>query len=152
MSGMPVELFVNNPLDVKENYELALDFACHSSRFFCLDEFLLSCMAQAIFPKSLSDHCRGLRRTFHKICIQFDSYLVSEAIRNRIGPDSYILVRWCLQFWLHFKWFNDIMILRVFVVYYLCGDFMSTDKKVTLSTQISIVPVSVASYCWKKLH
>jgi hypothetical protein len=36
------ELFVNNPFDVKENYEYAFDFALHLSRLFRLGVFGLS--------------------------------------------------------------------------------------------------------------
>jgi hypothetical protein len=62
------ELFVNNPLDFKENFEHALDFtlllSCRFSVSLSLD-FLR--MVPGFFPINLSNHCRGHRGDLHKI-------------------------------------------------------------------------------------
>jgi hypothetical protein len=56
---------VNNPIDVKENGEHALDFALPSSRPFSASLSLdFPCKARALFPERLSNHCQGLRSTF----------------------------------------------------------------------------------------
>jgi hypothetical protein len=47
------ELFVNNPIDVKENYEHALGFALHLSRLFGLGEFGLSMYGSCFSPQML---------------------------------------------------------------------------------------------------
>jgi hypothetical protein len=74
------EFFVNNPLDVKENNEHALDFALHLS----LSPFSVSvsmdiplnypCTAHAFFLERFSNHCQGVNRTFSGICTKFDSH------------------------------------------------------------------------------
>jgi hypothetical protein len=65
-----VKLFVNNPLDVKENYEHADNFALHLSLFLFLASVSLGfpCRDHAFFPDCLSNHCQGLHHTFFKIC------------------------------------------------------------------------------------
>jgi hypothetical protein len=50
---------MTNPLEVKENDEKALDFALSVS--VSLD---FPCMADALFPESLSNHCQGLVELF----------------------------------------------------------------------------------------
>jgi hypothetical protein len=48
------EFFVNNPLDVKENDEHALDFALHlSCLFFGLSQFGLSVYRACLLPQML---------------------------------------------------------------------------------------------------
>jgi hypothetical protein len=48
------EFFVNNPLDVKENDEHALDVAVHLSRLFpVLNSLKFPCTAHAFFPERL---------------------------------------------------------------------------------------------------
>jgi hypothetical protein len=51
------EFFVNNPLDVKENYKHALDFALHLFAFLVCPKpsmpFQHQCMAHASFPEHL---------------------------------------------------------------------------------------------------
>jgi hypothetical protein len=59
------EFFVNNPPDVKENDEYALDFALRLSRLFSVSVTSgFRRTAHALFPERLSKHCRGLRLTF----------------------------------------------------------------------------------------
>jgi hypothetical protein len=47
------DFFTNNLLEVKENYEHALDFAPHLSRFFGLGEFGLSVYGSCFLPQTL---------------------------------------------------------------------------------------------------
>jgi hypothetical protein len=76
---------VNNPLDVQENYEHALDFALHLSRLFSVSVNLdFSGTAHAFFPERLSNHCHGLSRNFSKICTKFDAGPLSDSLQNRI--------------------------------------------------------------------
>jgi hypothetical protein len=84
------KFFVNNPLDVKENYEHALDFfSSPVSPFSVYLEpsmpFELLCTAHAFFPKHLSS--QGLRPNFSEICTKVDAVLLSDPSRNRIWPD-----------------------------------------------------------------
>jgi hypothetical protein len=95
MCGMSVrpacqdEFFENNPLDVKENDDHALDFTFHLYHLFSLCEFGLSvygscflppfpCMVHAFLPEHLSNHCQGLRRTSSQICTKFDAIPLSD--------------------------------------------------------------------------
>jgi hypothetical protein len=61
----PDECLVNSPLDAKENYEHASDFALH-----------LSCLLWAVtfFPESLSNHCQVLCYIFSEICTTFGAH------------------------------------------------------------------------------
>jgi hypothetical protein len=61
--------FVNNPLEVKEIYEHALDFALRVSRLFRS----LSVWAFLVRLVRLSNHCQCLRRSFPEIFTRFDS-------------------------------------------------------------------------------
>jgi hypothetical protein len=47
------EFVVNISLDIKENYEYALEFALHLSRFFGLSEFALSLYGSCFLPRKL---------------------------------------------------------------------------------------------------
>jgi hypothetical protein len=44
---------VKNPTEVKDDYEHALDFALHLSRFFGLSEFGLSVYGSCLLPRTL---------------------------------------------------------------------------------------------------
>jgi hypothetical protein len=68
------ELFVNKPLDMKENDEHALDFALHPTRLFLsrwVWTFPLG--AHSFFHERLCNHFQGLRLTFPKISTRFDA-------------------------------------------------------------------------------
>jgi hypothetical protein len=80
---------VNNPFDVKENDEHALDFALHVSRLFSVSFNLeLPCTAHAFLSERLSNHCRGLRCTVSEICTKFDAVPLSEPSPNLIRPET----------------------------------------------------------------
>jgi hypothetical protein len=80
------EFFVNNPLDVKENDEHALDFALHLSPFSACPElsmpFKHQCMVQVLFSEHLFNHWQGLCHTFSKICTKFDEHSLSDPSQN----------------------------------------------------------------------
>jgi hypothetical protein len=83
------EFFVNSSLNVKENYECALDFALHLSCLFSISvssDFPYK--AHAVLSERLSNHCQGLRRTLSEICAKFDAVALSDPLRNRIRPDT----------------------------------------------------------------
>jgi hypothetical protein len=85
----PGEFFVNNPLDVKENYEHALDFAFRLSRLFEFGHAIQTHVYDSHFlPVRLSDHRQGLRYTLSDICTKFDAVPLSDTSRNRIKPDT----------------------------------------------------------------
>jgi hypothetical protein len=64
---------MNNPLDVKENNEHALEFTLQLSCLFTVSMSLefpykQPYMAHAFFPEHLSHHFQGLCHTFSEIC------------------------------------------------------------------------------------
>jgi hypothetical protein len=65
------EFCLNNPLDVNENVEHALDFALHLTFLLVLVSLDFQCTAHAFIPERLSNHCQGLICTFSKICTKF---------------------------------------------------------------------------------
>jgi hypothetical protein len=71
------EFFVDNPLDVNENDELALDCLSPVPPFsFCPEPSMIfkhPHAADACFPERLSNHCQCFRLTFSEICKKFDS-------------------------------------------------------------------------------
>jgi hypothetical protein len=58
------EFFVNNPLDVKENYEHALGLSSPVSPSSVSVNLDSPCTAQVFFPEHLFNYFQGLRRTF----------------------------------------------------------------------------------------
>jgi hypothetical protein len=66
VTGLQGQIFVNNPLDVNENDEHALDFAFHMSRLSQSQSVWTShlCMTNTFFSESLSNHGQGFCRTF----------------------------------------------------------------------------------------
>jgi hypothetical protein len=82
------------PLDVKENYEHALGFSFHLSRFFsvCPEPsvpFKQPCTADAFFPRRLYNHYHNHNRLiFSEICIKFVAVPLSDPSRNRIRTDT----------------------------------------------------------------
>jgi hypothetical protein len=72
------ECFVNNPLDVKEDDEHALDFALHLSRRCRPWSLDFPCTSHALFTEGLSNHCQCLRRTVSEICTTFDAVPLSD--------------------------------------------------------------------------
>jgi hypothetical protein len=87
------ELFVNNPNDVKENYEHALYFAFSCLTSFDLSGFGLSIYSSHFFPEHLSNHCQGLCHTLSEICIEFDVLPLSDLSQNRISPDTWLQIK-----------------------------------------------------------
>jgi hypothetical protein len=83
-------LFANNPFDVKESDEHALDFALHLSHLFrsiLIPACHSNTPARAFFTEFLSTHCLVLRRFakhFHKIrrCSLAGSIAKSHQARN----------------------------------------------------------------------
>jgi hypothetical protein len=74
----------NNPLDVKENDEHALDFALHLSRLLSFPaSFDFPCTGHAFFPKHLSNHCQSPSPTFSVACPKVDAVPLSDASRNK---------------------------------------------------------------------
>jgi hypothetical protein len=59
------------------NMLLTLFFTCLA--FFSLREFGV----HALFPKRLSNHCQGLRRTFSEICTKFDALFFRSIAKSR---------------------------------------------------------------------
>jgi hypothetical protein len=92
------EFFINNPLDVKENDEHALDFALQLLRIFlvCPElsmQFKHSCTAHAFFPERLSNNCQGLRCTSSEICTKFYDVPLSDPSWNRVRPDMRLEIK-----------------------------------------------------------
>jgi hypothetical protein len=90
--GLSGRIFVNIPLDIKENDEHALDFALQMSRLF----FFRSTLNQELhsfFPERLSNQYQCLRRTFSDICTNFDASSLSGPRRNRIRPDTQLQIK-----------------------------------------------------------
>jgi hypothetical protein len=89
-----LELFTNNPIDVQENYEHALDLALHLTPLFSVSVNLDSlCTAHAFVPEHLSNHCQCLCRTFSEICTKFDAVPLLDPSRNRIRPDTLLQIK-----------------------------------------------------------
>jgi hypothetical protein len=91
--GLSRRFFLNNPSDVKEHDEYALDFALDLSRLFrtalnrvCHSNTHVRLMHFSL--ERLSNICQGLRRTFSEICTKFDAVLLFDSWWNRIRPDS----------------------------------------------------------------
>jgi hypothetical protein len=82
------EFFVNNPLDVEENYEHALVLLITCLVSFGLGEFELSITTYAFFLERLSNHCQGLLDTFSEMCTKFDAVPLSDPFQNHIRPDT----------------------------------------------------------------
>jgi hypothetical protein len=61
MFSMPGRIHVNSPLDVRENYEHALDLVLYLPRIFFLISVTLefSCTAHTFFPEGESNHCQS---------------------------------------------------------------------------------------------
>jgi hypothetical protein len=51
-----------------------------------------NCMAHAFFLELLYNHCQGLRLTASDICTQFDDVPLSGLSRNRIRPNTQLLI------------------------------------------------------------
>jgi hypothetical protein len=87
------ELFVNNPLDVKENYEHALDFTFHLSRTYSVSVSSdFPSTAHAFFPERSSNHCQDFLYTFSEIFAKFDAVLMYDPPRNLNRPDTRLQV------------------------------------------------------------
>jgi hypothetical protein len=95
--GLPAcqdEFFVNSPLDLKENYEHALDFALHLFRLFSVSVSLdIPCTAHAFFPASLYNHCQCFRRISSEIFTKLYSVCSSDLSQNRTGPDIRLKIK-----------------------------------------------------------
>jgi hypothetical protein len=92
--GCLEEFFVNHPIDVKENYEHALEFPLHFSRLFPnLASLDLPFTAQAFFPGRLSNHSQGLRPTSSEICTKFGVIPLSGPSGNRIRQDTRLQIK-----------------------------------------------------------
>jgi hypothetical protein len=77
---------MNNPLDVKENNEHALDFAlpfrsAPNGAFHSNSRVT----APAFFLERVSNHSQDLRRAFPQIFTKFDAVPLSDPSRNRSG-------------------------------------------------------------------
>jgi hypothetical protein len=83
------EFFVNDPLDVKKDYEYALDFFSSAvSPFSVSVSFDFLCTAHAFFPEFLSNHY-----IFSEICTEFIAFLFLNPSRNRIEPDIILQIK-----------------------------------------------------------
>jgi hypothetical protein len=72
---------VNNPLDVKENDEHALEFVFHLYQLYSISASLdFPCMAQAFFLERLSNHCQGVRHTFPRFAKKIDAVPLSDPL------------------------------------------------------------------------
>jgi hypothetical protein len=81
---------VNNPLDVKENDEHALNFA----RLFLSQGVWIFCVRLMLSSlECLSNQCQGLRCTFSEICTKFDAIPLSNPSRNRIRPNMRLQIK-----------------------------------------------------------
>jgi hypothetical protein len=85
-------LFVNHPLDAKENDEHALDFALHLSHWVwtCHSN---TCVRPLLSSLNTSNHCQGLRQTFSKICTKSDAVPLSDPSWNCIKPDTRLQIK-----------------------------------------------------------
>jgi hypothetical protein len=87
------EFFVHNVLDVKENYEHALDFALHLPRFFSVSSSLdFPCTVSAFFPERIS--LPGSPSHFlPEICTKCYAVPLLDLLRNRIRPDTRLQIK-----------------------------------------------------------
>jgi hypothetical protein len=76
---------MNNPLDVKENNEHALNFVFYLLAFFSVSVGLdTPYTTHAFFPERLSNHCQDLCPTYSEIFTKFDAVPLSDLSRKHM--------------------------------------------------------------------
>jgi hypothetical protein len=84
---------MNNPLDVKENDEYALDCALHRSHLFSVSVSLdFPCTTHAFFPNACLI-IAGVSITVSEICTKFDAVPLSDLSQNHIRPDTQLQIK-----------------------------------------------------------
>jgi hypothetical protein len=72
------EFFVNNPIDIKENDDHAIDFTLHLFSPVSVSLSLgFPCAANAFLPERLSNNFQGLWQSFSEICTKCDAASLS---------------------------------------------------------------------------
>jgi hypothetical protein len=80
---------MNNPIDMKEIDEHALDSALQLSRLFSVSaRFHFPRMAHVFFPELMSNNCHYIRLAFSEICTKCDAHSLSDPSRNGFRPDT----------------------------------------------------------------
>jgi hypothetical protein len=79
---------VINSLHVKENYEHALDFALHLSRYFGLSKLGRSVYGSCPLSRTLVESFPRFSSHFFEVRTKFCAVSLSDPLRNRTSPDS----------------------------------------------------------------
>jgi hypothetical protein len=91
------KFFVNSPLEVKGNYENALDFAPHLFRLLVsvsLDiPFKYPCTAYDFFPGYFYKRCQGLRSILLEISSNFDAVPLWDSMGNHNRRDTGLQIK-----------------------------------------------------------
>jgi hypothetical protein len=87
------EFFVNNHLDVKENYKHAHEFALHLFAFSVYPKPSMPVYGSCFLPWTLANHCQGLRHTFSKKCTKFDAHSLLDLSWNCIRSNTRLQIK-----------------------------------------------------------